>query len=223
LYPLIEYRLLPSPQHPVLFRQRRCFESVALTGSLLAKSRQLWPFSAKLIFLARKNMTRIFALSFAALILLAGAGHARAQGLDMRDIMEVAPISASAAQALFRGRPCASPAIISPGTILIDTAERRLTSSSATARRCGTASVSAATAFRWGGVHRISAKKEWPSWTPPSQKMLARRPDLPRHMAGGIENPLGARAMYLGSTLYRIHGSNDRRRSARRYRPGVSA
>ena len=62
--------------------------------------------------------------------------------------------------------------------------------------------------FRWGGVHRITAKKEWPSWTPPSQ-MLARRPDLPRHMAGGIDNPLGARAMYLGSTLYRIHGSNE--------------
>ncbi len=62
--------------------------------------------------------------------------------------------------------------------------------------------------FRWGGVHRISAKKEWPGWTPPSQ-MLARRPDLPRHMAGGIDNPLGARAMYLGSTLYRIHGSNE--------------
>ena len=62
--------------------------------------------------------------------------------------------------------------------------------------------------FRWGGTHRISAKKEWPSWTPPSQ-MLARRPDLPRHMAGGIDNPLGARAMYLGSTLYRIHGSNE--------------
>ena len=57
-------------------------------------------------------------------------------------------------------------------------------------------------------MHRITAKKEWPSWTPPSQ-MLARRPDLPRHMAGGIDNPLGARAMYLGSTLYRIHGSNE--------------
>jgi lipoprotein-anchoring transpeptidase ErfK/SrfK len=62
--------------------------------------------------------------------------------------------------------------------------------------------------FRWGGTHRITAKKEWPDWTPPSQ-MLARRPDLPRHMKGGVENPLGARAMYLGSTLYRIHGSNE--------------
>ena len=62
--------------------------------------------------------------------------------------------------------------------------------------------------FRWSGVHRISAKKEWPGWTPPSQ-MRARRPDLPRYMEGGIDNPLGARAMYLGSTLYRIHGSNE--------------
>ena len=62
--------------------------------------------------------------------------------------------------------------------------------------------------FRWSGTHRITAKKEWPDWTPPSQ-MLRRRPDLPRHMKGGIDNPLGARAMYLGSTLYRIHGSNE--------------
>jgi lipoprotein-anchoring transpeptidase ErfK/SrfK len=62
--------------------------------------------------------------------------------------------------------------------------------------------------FTWSGVKTISAKKEWPAWTPPSE-MLARRPDLPRHMEGGPQNPLGARAMYLGSTLYRIHGSNE--------------
>jgi lipoprotein-anchoring transpeptidase ErfK/SrfK len=62
--------------------------------------------------------------------------------------------------------------------------------------------------FTWSGVKQISAKKEWPEWTPPPE-MLKRRPDLPRHMEGGPENPLGARAMYLGSTLYRIHGSNE--------------
>ena len=62
--------------------------------------------------------------------------------------------------------------------------------------------------FTWSGVKTISAKKEWPDWTPPAE-MLARRPDLPRHMEGGPQNPLGARAMYLGSTLYRIHGSNE--------------
>jgi lipoprotein-anchoring transpeptidase ErfK/SrfK len=62
--------------------------------------------------------------------------------------------------------------------------------------------------FTWSGTKTISAKKEWPDWTPPAE-MLARRPDLPRHMEGGPQNPLGARAMYLGSTLYRIHGSNE--------------
>jgi lipoprotein-anchoring transpeptidase ErfK/SrfK len=62
--------------------------------------------------------------------------------------------------------------------------------------------------FTWSGTKSITAKKEWPAWTPPPE-MLARRPDLPRHMEGGPENPLGARAMYLGSTLYRIHGSNE--------------
>jgi lipoprotein-anchoring transpeptidase ErfK/SrfK len=62
--------------------------------------------------------------------------------------------------------------------------------------------------FTWSGTKTISAKKEWPAWTPPPE-MLVRRPDLPRHMEGGPENPLGARAMYLGSSLYRIHGSNE--------------
>ena len=62
--------------------------------------------------------------------------------------------------------------------------------------------------FTWSGVKTISAKKEWPAWTPPPE-MLVRRPDLPRHMEGGPQNPLGARAMYLGSSLYRIHGSNE--------------
>jgi lipoprotein-anchoring transpeptidase ErfK/SrfK len=62
--------------------------------------------------------------------------------------------------------------------------------------------------FAWSGVKQVSAMREWPDWTPPAE-MLARRPDLPRFMPGGPDNPLGARAMYLGSSLYRIHGSNE--------------
>ena len=62
--------------------------------------------------------------------------------------------------------------------------------------------------FEWAGVKHVSMKREWPDWTPPAE-MLQRRPDLPRHMEGGPDNPLGARAMYLGSSLYRIHGSNE--------------
>ncbi len=62
--------------------------------------------------------------------------------------------------------------------------------------------------FEWSGVKAISRKAEWPDWTPPPEMML-RRPDLPAHMAGGPENPLGARALYLGSSMYRIHGTNE--------------
>ena len=62
--------------------------------------------------------------------------------------------------------------------------------------------------FTWAGVKHVSAKREWPDWRPPDE-MLKRRPDLPRHMAGGPDNPLGASAMYLGNTLYRIRGSNE--------------
>jgi lipoprotein-anchoring transpeptidase ErfK/SrfK len=62
--------------------------------------------------------------------------------------------------------------------------------------------------FTWAGMKTVSMKREWPSWTPP-REMLRRRPDLPRHMVGGPANPLGARALYLGSSLYRIHGTNE--------------
>lgn len=62
--------------------------------------------------------------------------------------------------------------------------------------------------FEWSGTHRVSSKKEWPGWTPPAE-MKKRKPGLPDYMPGGINNPLGARALYIGSTLYRIHGTNE--------------
>jgi lipoprotein-anchoring transpeptidase ErfK/SrfK len=61
--------------------------------------------------------------------------------------------------------------------------------------------------FTWAGTQTITRKQEWPDWTPP-EEMLQRQPYLPRFMAGGPGNPMGARAMYLGSTIYRIHGTN---------------
>ena len=95
-----------------------------------------------------------------------------------------------------------------PGTIVINTAERKLylveEGGSALQYGVGVGRVG----FTWKGTHKITAKKEWPDWTPPPE-MRQRVRGLPVHMKGGIENPLGARAMYLGSTLYRIHGSNE--------------
>jgi lipoprotein-anchoring transpeptidase ErfK/SrfK len=95
-----------------------------------------------------------------------------------------------------------------PGTIVIDTPQHflYLVEGGGTARRYGIGV--GRPGFTWAGVKTISAKREWPDWRPPPE-MLQRRPDLPTFMAGGPENPLGARAMYLGSSLYRIHGSNE--------------
>lgn len=95
-----------------------------------------------------------------------------------------------------------------PGTIIISTSERRLyyVTGEGQAIRYGIGV--GRDGFTWSGVKTVTDKREWPSWTPPAQ-MLRRRPDLPRYMPGGPENPLGARAIYLGSSLYRIHGSNE--------------
>jgi lipoprotein-anchoring transpeptidase ErfK/SrfK len=95
-----------------------------------------------------------------------------------------------------------------PGTIIINTPERLLylVEPGAKALRYGIGV--GRPGFTWAGVKTVTMKKEWPDWRPPDE-MLRRRPDLPHYMPGGAENPLGARALYLGDTLYRIHGSNE--------------
>jgi lipoprotein-anchoring transpeptidase ErfK/SrfK len=91
---------------------------------------------------------------------------------------------------------------------VIDTATRYLylVEADGSARRYGVGVGKAG--FDWVGAHTVTRKAEWPSWVPPAE-MRKRRPGLPVRMAGGPDNPLGARALYLGSTLYRIHGSNE--------------
>jgi lipoprotein-anchoring transpeptidase ErfK/SrfK len=96
-----------------------------------------------------------------------------------------------------------------PGTIVIDTGARQLylIEGNGSALRYGIGV--GRTGFQWKGTHKVTAKKENPDWTAPAE-MIARQPDVPRRMKGGDpENPLGTHAMYLGSTLYRIHGSPD--------------
>ena len=94
------------------------------------------------------------------------------------------------------------------GTIVISTAQRRLYYTLGNGQAIQYAVGVGRPGFEWAGTKTVTMKREWPDWRPPSQ-MLRRRPDLPRYMAGGIANPLGARAMYLGGSLYRIHGSNE--------------
>jgi lipoprotein-anchoring transpeptidase ErfK/SrfK len=95
-----------------------------------------------------------------------------------------------------------------PGTVIINTPERMLylVEPGNKAVRYGIGV--GRPGFTWAGVKSVTMKKEWPEWRPPDE-MLRRRPDLPHYMAGGPDNPLGARALYLGDTLYRIHGSNE--------------
>ncbi|MGN8119779.1 L,D-transpeptidase [Labrys sp. 22185] len=95
------------------------------------------------------------------------------------------------------------------GTIVISTKEKRLyyvLSDGISALKYGIGV--GKQGFSWTGIETVSRKREWPDWTPPKE-MIARRPELPDHMEGGLNNPLGARALYLGSTLYRIHGTNE--------------
>jgi lipoprotein-anchoring transpeptidase ErfK/SrfK len=95
-----------------------------------------------------------------------------------------------------------------PGTIVIDTIGRHLylIMPNGQALRYGVGV--GRPGFEWAGEHHITRMAEWPDWTPPVE-MMKRVAHLPRHMDGGSDNPLGARALYLGSTLYRIHGSNE--------------
>ena len=94
------------------------------------------------------------------------------------------------------------------GTVVINTKERRLylVLGNGQALRYGIGV--GRIGMTWSGTTKVSAKREWPDWTPPEQ-MRRRQPGLPAHMPGGPNNPLGARALYLGSSLYRIHGSNE--------------
>src|SRR5215204_2800829 len=95
-----------------------------------------------------------------------------------------------------------------PGTVVVSTRQRRLYYVLGGRQAISYGVGVGRPGFTWAGTKTISMKREWPNWRPPAQ-MLKRRPDLPRYISGGINNPLGARAMYLGGSMFRIHGSNE--------------
>ncbi len=126
--------------------------------------------------------------------------------------MRVAAVQSGTPRTARRMDPQFLPTVVpfsgySPGTIVIDTSKKflYLVEPGGKARRYGVGV--GRPGFQWAGTHRITRKAEWPGWTPPPQ-MRKRQPELPAYMEGGPDNPLGARALYLGSTLYRVHGSN---------------
>jgi lipoprotein-anchoring transpeptidase ErfK/SrfK len=121
--------------------------------------------------------------------------------------MYVAPMRPEVAD-MFRRQSVAYDGKQKAGTVIVDTSNRFLYLVQADGKALRYGIGVGREGFQWRGSHPITAKKEWPDWRPPSE-MLERQPHLPRFMPGGPRNPLGARAMYLGSTLYRIHGSNE--------------
>ena len=168
---------------------------------------------------------KLAAFAATATIAILAGGSASAFGLNTaaeRDRQYVATYNPSATQddtlTLGRETPSTTRVVVAdptgeaPGSITVDTEHRFLYLSMAGGRAMRYDVGVGREGFEWSGNARIGRMAEWPAWTPPSA-MLKRRPDLPRHMAGGLDNPLGARAMYLYSgardTMFRIHGSNE--------------
>jgi lipoprotein-anchoring transpeptidase ErfK/SrfK len=119
---------------------------------------------------------------------------------------EPAPEEAAVPE-IYRRQPVFYRTAETPGTIIIDTPHRflYLIGHDNTALRYGVGV--GRDGFQWNGLLRVTRKADWPDWTPPAE-MIERQPYLPRFMAGGPGNPMGARALYLGDTVYRIHGTN---------------
>lgn len=134
------------------------------------------------------------------------ATNARGYG---EGVVLVAPIKPGKPAPDFkRGKIVAFSGSYAPGSIVIVTASKQLYYVLGNGKAVRYKVATAKPGFEWKGTHKVSAKTEWPDWRPPAQ-MRKRRPDLPAFMAGGPDNPLGARAIYLGSSIYRIHGTNE--------------
>jgi lipoprotein-anchoring transpeptidase ErfK/SrfK len=143
---------------------------------------------------------------------LADPGHRAAAIFDpvMRDqrAIQRPGDDASLADPRLRRQVVEFPTGEAPGTIIIDTPNTYLYYVLGGGRAIRYGIGVGREGFTWSGVQAVARKAEWPDWTPPPE-MVARQPYLPRFMAGGLGNPLGARAMYLGGTIYRIHGTNQ--------------
>lgn len=149
---------------------------------------------------------------FTAIVLCvaAGAGHAqyRSGEYPIGDQPGVEPSEDERLPAAYQMQAVYFRTTEAPGTIVIHTSERYLYVVQGNNRAIRYGIGVGREGFQWAGLQRISRKAEWPDWTPPPE-MIERQPYLPRWMAGGPGNPLGARAMYLGATIYRIHGTNQ--------------
>jgi lipoprotein-anchoring transpeptidase ErfK/SrfK len=146
-------------------------------------------------------------MTIAAAGLMLSVSHGYAQQPDVGDQPGLLPDDSVELDPEFRKQVVYYRSNEAPGTIIISTGERHLYLIQPGGRAIRYGIGVGRDGFQWQGLLSITRKAEWPDWTPPPE-MIARQPYLPRFMAGGPGNPLGARAMYLGTTVYRIHGTN---------------
>jgi lipoprotein-anchoring transpeptidase ErfK/SrfK len=154
------------------------------------------------------NVRDLALMSIAAIGLVVSTSQAYAQAQDSGDQPGLVADDGFQLDPEWQKQAVLYRTIEPPGTIIISTAERHLYLIQPGGRALRYGIGVGRDGFQWQGLLSITNKKEWPDWTPPPE-MIARQPYLPRFMAGGPGNPLGARAMYLGATVYRIHGTNQ--------------
>jgi lipoprotein-anchoring transpeptidase ErfK/SrfK len=166
------------------------------------------PFSSNAGF--QMLLFRFFCFQIILLASLAvPVSHASAQREDIGDQPGLIPNAADEELPLqFRRQIVLYRSSEAPGTIIVHTSERFLYVVQPNGRAFRYGIGVGRDGFQWQGLLRITRKQEWPDWTPPPE-MIERQPYLPRFMAGGPGNPMGARALYLGETVYRIHGTNQ--------------
>ena len=159
-------------------------------------------------------MNKIFKIAAAAVFtsVMAVSGQAAEKkpfaGVVIVPASYSAPAQDEAQPTFKRGKLVSYASDKKPGSIVVDTTTNHLYFVLGMDRAVMYRIASAKPGFEWQGTNKVSAKTQWPDWRPPVE-MQARRPELPTFMAGGPKNPLGARAIYLGSTIYRIHGTNE--------------
>ena len=160
-------------------------------------------------------LLRAFSAIFVMTMTATFAGLQPAAARSATDTMDIGdePGRISSEEATITDGPFARQVVFfrsneAPGTLVVHTSERFIYVVMGNSRALRYGLGVGREGFQWAGLVKISRKAEWPDWTPPPE-MIARQPYLPRFMAGGPGNPMGARALYLGSTIYRIHGTNQ--------------
>ncbi|WP_368904694.1 L,D-transpeptidase [Taklimakanibacter lacteus] len=153
--------------------------------------------------------SRAFMIAAALVMGLSAATAGKASAAKFEGVVLVPPAQSETRSPQFkRGQIVDFQTRQKPGSIVIVTRDKALYYILGNGKAVKYRVATAKRGFEWRGTNQVSAKVKWPDWRPPAT-MRKRRPDLPVHMAGGPENPLGARAIYLGSTIYRIHGTNE--------------